>query len=122
MRAGDGARDGQAKPDAARRFAPRGLKPAERLEHFIALIFRNARPAIGHFDEREAIFARDGNFRRAAEFHRVGDEVGDDALEAHGIAGDDDALLHRAAGFLAGILRVIAHALDQRAEIKLLAR
>src|SRR5262245_10342085 len=82
--------DGKAKPGAPAVAVARGLKTQERLEDAFALGRGDAGPAIIDQHDGLAPDLRQRNLRRTTVFHRVVQEVADDARERGRLAPDLD--------------------------------
>ena len=81
--------DGQAQPQSAIGRAAFGVEPVKLIEDALLLVGRDADPGIPHGDAqpgpRAPAAQQHGPAARVA--HRVGDQVAEDALEQHWIAG-----------------------------------
>jgi len=80
------------EPEAQPAVLARGHSALEALEDVWKLVWRNADAVVLHGEKRGAMLGgdRDLNGLAAAELERVGEEVGDDLLEADPVPAADD--------------------------------
>src|SRR5262245_22107127 len=82
--------DGKTEPGPATITVARGLKTQERLENSLALAWWHARPAIIDQHDRFCPNLRQRDRRFASVFHRIVDQVANDACERGRITPDTD--------------------------------